>query len=74
MKEQLIGVSKTTIDQFSVVSQEVAQEMATLTRDKTQSDYAIAVTGNAGPAKDNTDKSVGIVYIAIASAYGLVCQ
>ncbi len=74
MKEQLLGVSKTTIDQFSVVSQEVAQEMATLTRDKTQSDYAIAVTGNAGPTKDNTDKSVGIVYIAIASAHGLVCQ
>ena len=59
--------------QFSVVSQ-VAQEMATLTRDKTQSDYAIAVTGNAGPSKDNTDKSVGIVYIAIASAHDLVCH
>jgi nicotinamide-nucleotide amidase len=30
-------------------------------------DYAIAVTGNAGPTKDATDEEVGTVFIALAS-------
>jgi nicotinamide-nucleotide amidase len=32
-----------------------------------KTDYAIATTGNAGPTTDKTDKSVGIVFIAIAT-------
>lgn len=73
-KQLLLGVSKKTIDEFSVVSREVAIEMADLARKKMQTDYAISVTGNAGPTKDNTDKSVGEVYIAIASKYGVNCE
>ena len=38
---------------------------------KMKSDYAIAVTGNAGPTTDNTDASVGLVFIAIASDQGI---
>jgi nicotinamide-nucleotide amidase len=30
-------------------------------------DYAIATTGNAGPTTDKTDKSVGVVFIAVAT-------
>ena len=60
-------MSKQTIEQYSVVSKEVAQEMAISARKKLQTDYAIAVTGNAGPTTDITDKSVGDVYIALAS-------
>jgi nicotinamide-nucleotide amidase len=71
MKQELLGVKKATIDAFSVVSKEVAVEMAVAVREKTQTDYAIAVTGNAGPTTDSTDKSVGIVYIALASALGV---
>ena len=39
-----------------------------------QSDYAIATTGNAGPTTDKTDKSVGVVFIAIASPRGVFTQ
>ena len=67
MKNELLGVKKSTINTFSVVSEEVAVEMAVSVREKMKSDYAIAVTGNAGPTTDDTDKTVGIVYIAIAS-------
>ena len=35
-------------------------------------DYVIAVTGNAGPTADDTDASVGVVFIAIASKYKVV--
>ena len=33
----------------------------------THSDYAIATTGNAGPAKGDADTELGIVFIAIAT-------
>ncbi len=67
LKEQLLGVSKQLIDKCTVVSAEVAKEMAIGCLNKLDTDYAIAVTGNAGPTTDHNDKSVGLVYIAIAS-------
>lgn len=66
-KQQMLGVSEATIKNHTVVSKEVAKEMVIAARKKLQTDYAIAVTGNAGPTTDKTDKSVGDVFIAIAS-------
>ncbi len=74
MKQSLLNVQKSTIEKFSVVSKEVAQEMAINALNKSKTDYAIAVTGNAGPTKDNTDKSVGVVNISIASRNGVVSE
>lgn len=71
LKEELLGVAKTTILKETVVSAGVAEEMALGARKKMETDYAIAVTGNAGPTKDHNDKSVGLVYIAIASENGV---
>ncbi|MCG1036343.1 competence/damage-inducible protein A [Polaribacter sargassicola] len=73
-KINLLEVSKETIDRFSVVSREVALEMAKGVKDKLQTNYAIAVTGNAGPTTDLTDKTVGIVYIALVSDSEQVVQ
>ena len=67
LKQQLLGVTATTIQKHTVVSAQVAKEMANGALVKLQTDYAIAVTGNAGPTTDNNDKSVGLVYIAIAN-------
>ena len=66
-KIDLLGISKKTIDKYTVVSKEVALEMAKAVKKKLQTNYAIAVTGNAGPTTDQTDKSVGVVYVALAS-------
>ncbi len=74
MKKELLGVNSETIDRYTVVSKEVATEMAEKARKKMKTDYSIAVTGNAGPTTDETDKSVGVVYIAIASERGVDCQ
>lgn len=74
MKVSVLGVSESTIEQFTVVSEQVAREMAEKALAKAQTDYVIAVTGNAGPTKDNTDKSLGDVYIAIASKEETICQ
>ncbi|WP_159948247.1 competence/damage-inducible protein A [Polaribacter septentrionalilitoris] len=66
-KINLLSVSSKTIEKHTVVSQEVALEMARGAKEKLKTNYAIAVTGNAGPTTDHNDKSVGLVYIAIVS-------
>ena len=73
-KETLLGVSQDLIDEFSVVSSQVAGAMAMAAREKLQSDYAIAVTGNAGPTTDDTAKNVGDVFIALASNGGVAVE
>ena len=66
-KIDVLGVSKATIDQYSVVSAEVAKEMALGVQKLTKSDYAIATTGNAGPSKGESVAELGTVFIAIAT-------
>ncbi|CAM1372652.1 CinA-like protein [Tenacibaculum litopenaei] len=74
LKQQLLDVKEATIDTFTVVSKEVAAEMATGALKVLKTDYAIAVTGNAGPTTDHNDKSVGLVYIALANKEGVEVQ
>ncbi len=67
VKTDIVGVSKKLIEAHSVVSSPVAEAMATAIQQKLKVDYAIATTGNAGPTTDETDETVGTVYIAIAT-------
>ena len=62
-----LGVQRETIANYSIVSKEVAVEMAKGILKKTGSSCAIATTGNAGPTSDKTDKKVGVVCIAIVT-------
>ncbi len=67
LKSALLGVSQNTIATQSVVSAEVAEEMAIGIQKLMSSDYAIATTGNAGPTKGDSDAETGTVFIAIAT-------
>jgi len=67
VKSEVLHVSKRTIEEFTVISEEVAKEMALNCKKIFKTDYAIATTGNAGPTTDKTDKTVGVVFIAIAT-------
>jgi nicotinamide-nucleotide amidase len=73
-KIDVLGVSKNTIDKYSVVSAQVATEMALGIQKLAQVDYAIATTGNAGPAKGDSSVDLGIVFIAIASPAGVFVE
>lgn len=73
-KINLLGVSLQTIENHSVVSAAVALEMAKGAKEKLKTNYAIAVTGNAGPTSDKNDKEVGTVFIAIASDEGVFVE
>jgi nicotinamide-nucleotide amidase len=67
IKLDVLKVNSNTIRQFSVVSHEVAKEMALNCRSIFNTDYAIATTGNAGPTKGNSEAEIGTVFIAIAT-------
>jgi len=73
-KIDILGVSKKTIDKYSVVSAQVATEMALGIQKLAQVNYAIATTGNAGPAKGDYSVDLGIVFIAIATPKGVFVE
>lgn len=66
-KTEVLGVSKALIDKHSVVSQEVAEAMAVKVRKKFNTSVGLATTGNAGPAKGDSEAEIGTVWIAIAT-------
>lgn len=66
-KISVLGVDAQTIEKFSVVSAEVAREMALGIQKLMKTDYAIATTGNAGPYKGDAGAEVGTVFIALAT-------
>lgn len=70
-KKAELNISQELIEQYSVVSAEVAEAMALGIQKKFKVDFAVSTTGNAGPTTDLTDKSVGDVFIGIASPNGV---
>ena len=62
-KQQLLGVSKQTLDQYGAVSEQVVEQMAQGAIQQSRADYAIAVSGIAGPEGGTEDKPVGTVWV-----------
>ena len=66
-KISILGLSEELIKEHSVVSAEVAKEMAIAIKRIMKTDYAIATTGNAGPSKGDSNAKIGTVFIALAT-------
>lgn len=69
-KSRLLGVPPNLIAAEGAVSRSVAETMATNCCRLSGSDYAIAITGIAGPTGGTQEKPVGLVFIALADAAG----
>ncbi len=70
VKKGVLGVDPGLIEAHSVVSPEVAGAMAEGARKLLGADIAVATTGNAGPAKGESDAAVGTVAIAVSGPGG----
>jgi len=73
-KISVLGISSELIKEHSVVSFEVAKEMALAVKKLMNTDYAIATTGNAGPSKGDGNSEIGTVFIAIATPNDLIVE
>ena len=66
-KINVLGIDEILIKEHTVVSAEVAKQMAISIKKIMKTDYAIATTGNAGPSKGDSNAEIGTVFIAIAT-------
>ncbi len=64
-KINILGVKQETLKQFGAVSEQVAAQMAQGVKNALNTDIGIGITGIAGPRSDNTQKPVGLIYVAI---------
>ena len=62
-KQKLLGVKKETLDKYTAVSSQTAEEMALGAAQAAGADAALSVTGIAGPGGGTPEKPVGLVYI-----------
>jgi nicotinamide-nucleotide amidase len=73
-KISVLGLSEELINKYSVVSAEVAKQMAINVKNIMKTDYAIATTGNAGPTKGDSNADVGSVFIALATPNEVIVE
>ncbi len=70
VKRQLLHIPSELLLKYGAVSEQVVEKMALNTREKLGSNWAISISGLAGPGGSAQDKPIGLVHIAIAGPNG----
>jgi len=66
LKHSLLDISEEKLTKYGAVSEEVCEAMAINVKEKLRADWAISISGIAGPNGGSQDKPVGLVYISIS--------
>ncbi len=74
VKQKILGVSPFTLMKQGAVSKETVEEMALGLLKVINSDYAIAVSGIAGPDGGTDEKPVGTIWIAVSDKYKCISK
>ncbi len=72
-KEEMLGVKHATLEKFSAVSRETAQEMVIGALQRSHANISVSITGIAGPGGGSPQKPIGTVWFGFASQKG-ECQ
>jgi len=69
LKSNWLAVDSSSLEKHGAVSEEVVNEMSEGALNVSDADYAISVSGVAGPSGGSLDKPVGTVYIGVRSRH-----
>jgi len=74
-KENILDVKSTTIEKYGAVSSQTAEEMARNARKKMDADYAISITGIAGPGGGSPQKPIGTIWVCLTNrSHDIMCE
>ena len=73
-KKELLGVRERVLKHLGAVSDLTALQMCRGAREASGADYALSVTGIAGPGGGSEKKPVGLVYVGLATPQGVRCK
>lgn len=74
IKQKVLHIDKETIIQYGAVSKEVVEKMAQGACSVFNTDWAVSVSGIAGPDGGTEEKPVGTVWIGVAGPDGITAQ
>ncbi len=72
VKAHLLQVEEDVLNQLGAVSSVVAEQMALGAKNTLKTDWALSITGIAGPGGSSAEKPIGLVYIGLATPTGQV--
>ena len=73
-KQEMLGVDAALLEEHGAVSEPVVISMAAGAAQRADADYAVAISGIAGPDGGTEDKPVGTVWFAWAGPEGVSAQ
>lgn len=68
VKEEIVGVSRQTLERHGAVSAETVRELAGHARERFKTSYGVSISGVAGPDGGSDEKPVGTFFVGVSSA------